>query len=103
MDRGEPRAVFLISAACSILCIGTVIFGFFGSTSTFTEPWAMPNSEVPMPLRSKITTAGFNSSCSMATALSLTNTAVMPSFFAASLIFTEKNKSLMTARTFFIL
>jgi FSR family fosmidomycin resistance protein-like MFS transporter len=30
MDRGEPRAVFLISAACSILCIGTVIFGFSG-------------------------------------------------------------------------
>jgi MFS transporter, FSR family, fosmidomycin resistance protein len=30
MDRGEPRAVFFISAACSILCIGTVIFGFSG-------------------------------------------------------------------------
>jgi MFS transporter, FSR family, fosmidomycin resistance protein len=30
MDRGEPRAVFLISAACCILCIGTVIFGFSG-------------------------------------------------------------------------
>jgi MFS transporter, FSR family, fosmidomycin resistance protein len=28
MDRGEPRAVFLISAACGILCIGTVMFGF---------------------------------------------------------------------------
>ena len=27
MDRGEPQAVFLFSAACSILCIGTVIFG----------------------------------------------------------------------------
>ena len=27
MDHGEPRAVFLISAACSILCIGTVVFG----------------------------------------------------------------------------
>ena len=27
MDHGEPRAVFLCSAACSILCIGTVIFG----------------------------------------------------------------------------
>jgi MFS transporter, FSR family, fosmidomycin resistance protein len=27
MDHGEPRAVFLFSAACSILCIGTVIFG----------------------------------------------------------------------------
>ena len=30
MDRGEPRAVFLISAACSLLCIGTVVFGFSG-------------------------------------------------------------------------
>ena len=30
MDRGEPRAVFLFSAACCILCIGTVIFGFSG-------------------------------------------------------------------------
>lgn len=28
MDHGEPRAVFLISAACGILCIGTVTFGF---------------------------------------------------------------------------
>lgn len=27
MDRGEPRAVFLVSAACSILCIATVVFG----------------------------------------------------------------------------
>lgn len=27
MDRGEPRDVFLFSAACSILCIGTVVFG----------------------------------------------------------------------------
>jgi predicted MFS family arabinose efflux permease len=27
MDHGEPRAVFLISAACSLLCIGTVVFG----------------------------------------------------------------------------
>jgi FSR family fosmidomycin resistance protein-like MFS transporter len=27
MDWGQPRTVFLISAACSILCIGTVIFG----------------------------------------------------------------------------
>ena len=27
MDHGQPRAVFLFSAACSILCIGTVIFG----------------------------------------------------------------------------
>jgi MFS transporter, FSR family, fosmidomycin resistance protein len=30
MDRGEPRTVFIISAACSILCIGTVIFGNSG-------------------------------------------------------------------------
>ncbi len=30
MDRGEPQAVFLFSAACSILCIGTVIFGLSG-------------------------------------------------------------------------
>jgi MFS transporter, FSR family, fosmidomycin resistance protein len=30
MDRGEPRAVFFFSAACSILCIGTVLFGFSG-------------------------------------------------------------------------
>jgi len=27
MDRGEARAVFMFSAACSILCIGTVVFG----------------------------------------------------------------------------
>jgi MFS family permease len=30
MDHGAPRAVFLFSAACSILCIGTVVFGFSG-------------------------------------------------------------------------
>jgi len=30
MDRGEPRAVFIISAACSLLCIGTVVFGISG-------------------------------------------------------------------------
>lgn len=30
MDHGEPRAVFLFSAACSIVCIGTVLFGFAG-------------------------------------------------------------------------
>jgi MFS family permease len=30
MDHGEPRALFFFSAACSILCIGTVIFGFSG-------------------------------------------------------------------------
>jgi len=27
MDHREPRAVFLFSALCSILCIGTVVFG----------------------------------------------------------------------------
>ncbi len=30
MDHGVPRALFLFSAACSILCIGTVVFGFSG-------------------------------------------------------------------------
>ncbi len=30
MDWGHPRALFLISAACGILCIGTVIFSFSG-------------------------------------------------------------------------
>jgi hypothetical protein len=30
MDHGEPRAVILFSAACSILCIGTVVVGFSG-------------------------------------------------------------------------
>jgi MFS family permease len=30
MDHGRPQAVFLFSAACSILCIGTVVFGFSG-------------------------------------------------------------------------
>jgi FSR family fosmidomycin resistance protein-like MFS transporter len=30
MDHGAPRALFLFSAACSILCIGTVVFGFSG-------------------------------------------------------------------------
>jgi MFS transporter, FSR family, fosmidomycin resistance protein len=28
MDHGNASAVFLFSAACSILCIGTVVFGF---------------------------------------------------------------------------
>jgi FSR family fosmidomycin resistance protein-like MFS transporter len=27
MDRGEPQVVFVFSAACSILCIATVVFG----------------------------------------------------------------------------
>ncbi|HUZ31921.1 MAG TPA: MFS transporter [Xanthobacteraceae bacterium] len=30
MDHGVPRGLFLFSAACSILCIGTVIFSFAG-------------------------------------------------------------------------
>jgi MFS transporter, FSR family, fosmidomycin resistance protein len=30
MDHRAPRGLFLVSAACSILCIGTVIFGFSG-------------------------------------------------------------------------
>jgi MFS transporter, FSR family, fosmidomycin resistance protein len=30
MDRGNPRAVFLLSAAVSILCVSTVTFGFSG-------------------------------------------------------------------------
>jgi len=30
MDHGTPRAVFLFSAACSILCIATVTFGLSG-------------------------------------------------------------------------
>jgi len=28
MDHGQPRAVFLLSAAVSILCVSTVTFGF---------------------------------------------------------------------------
>jgi hypothetical protein len=28
MDKGEPRAVFLVSAAVSLLCVTTVMFGF---------------------------------------------------------------------------
>jgi FSR family fosmidomycin resistance protein-like MFS transporter len=30
MDRGEPRAVFFVSAAISLLCVSTVTFGFSG-------------------------------------------------------------------------
>ena len=30
MDNGQPRAVFLLSAAVSILCVSTVAFGFSG-------------------------------------------------------------------------
>jgi MFS transporter, FSR family, fosmidomycin resistance protein len=33
MDRGEPRAVFMFSALCSVLCIGTVVFGVSGRAS----------------------------------------------------------------------
>jgi MFS family permease len=32
MDHGQARAVFMFSAACSILCIGTVVFGVAGRT-----------------------------------------------------------------------
>jgi len=30
MDRGQPRSVFMLSAAVSIICISTVTFGFSG-------------------------------------------------------------------------
>jgi MFS family permease len=30
MDHGQPRMVFLLSAAVSILCVSTVTFGFSG-------------------------------------------------------------------------
>jgi len=30
MDHGEPRAVFLLSAAVSLICVSTVTFGFSG-------------------------------------------------------------------------
>jgi len=30
MDHGQPRAVFLLSAAVSVLCVSTVTFGFSG-------------------------------------------------------------------------
>jgi len=30
MDKGEPRAVFLVSAAVSLICVTTVTFGFAG-------------------------------------------------------------------------
>ncbi len=30
MDNGQPRAIFLLSAAVSILCVSTVAFGFSG-------------------------------------------------------------------------
>jgi MFS family permease len=36
LDHGEPRAVFLFSAACSILCIATVTFGL--ATRRRAEP-----------------------------------------------------------------
>jgi len=28
MDKGDPRAVFLLSASVSLLCVTTVTFGF---------------------------------------------------------------------------
>jgi len=33
MDNGQPREVFLLSAAVSILCVSTVTFGFSGRTT----------------------------------------------------------------------
>ena len=30
MDRGEPRAIFIVSAAISLLCVITVTFGMGG-------------------------------------------------------------------------
>jgi MFS family permease len=41
MDHGEPRAVFLIAAACSILSIGTVVFGISKSAEKASSAcWA---------------------------------------------------------------
>ena len=34
MDHGAPRALFFFSAACSIVCISTVVFGFSGRDSS---------------------------------------------------------------------
>jgi hypothetical protein len=30
MDHGQPRSVFLVSAAVSLLCVSTVTIGFGG-------------------------------------------------------------------------
>jgi MFS transporter, FSR family, fosmidomycin resistance protein len=37
LDHGAPRAVFLFSAACSIVCIATVMFGFAGREQKFSQ------------------------------------------------------------------
>jgi len=37
LDHGAPRAVFLFSAACSIVCIATVMFGFGGREPEFSR------------------------------------------------------------------
>lgn len=40
LDHGAPRAVFLFSAACSIVCIATVMFGFAGREQEFSRAGA---------------------------------------------------------------
>jgi MFS transporter, FSR family, fosmidomycin resistance protein len=37
LDHGSPRAVFLFSAACSIVCIATVLLGFGGRQQEFSR------------------------------------------------------------------
>jgi len=37
LDHGAPRAVFLFSAACSIICIATVVVGFSGREQDWRE------------------------------------------------------------------
>ncbi len=37
LDHGMPRAAFLFSAACSIVCIATVVFGFSGREQEFSR------------------------------------------------------------------
>jgi MFS transporter, FSR family, fosmidomycin resistance protein len=37
LDHGMPRATFLFSAACSIVCIATVVFGFSGREQEFSR------------------------------------------------------------------
>ena len=58
MDHGEPRAVFLISAACSLLCIGTVVFGIPAAAGNSAEkaaraPRAPPVGALPLLSRPK--------------------------------------------------
>lgn len=38
LDHGAPRAVFMFSAACSIVCIATVMFGFSGREQAAAAP-----------------------------------------------------------------